>query len=92
MRFSLMAPFVLALAACAAPDPQPVTVAAADPSEMHVECHQESSLGSTVIHKVCTRTPSAAEMNQQNDQLLHQLPNAYLAHPAVGSGLKPVSQ
>ncbi len=93
MRLCLIASLALSLAACAAPE-QPAVVASATPdtSEVHLECHQESSMGSNVIHKVCTRTQSDAEHSLQAETLQHQLPNAYLAHPAAGSGLAPVTR
>lgn len=93
MRLCLIAPLALALAACAAPEPPAVVASAApDTSEVHLECHQETSMGSNVIHKVCTRTQSDAERSQQAEALQHQLPNAYLAHPAAGSNLAPVTR
>ena len=49
-------------------------------------------MGSNVVHKVCTRTQSDAERSQQVEALQHQLPNAYLAHPAAGSNLAPVTR
>lgn len=85
MRFYFIAPLVLALAACAAPEPQPV-VALSDPNAVPVEmeCHQEASLGSNMIHKVCTRKQTDAERavvqadiaNQLHTMGTHSLPKS----------------
>ena len=86
MRLHVIAPLLLCLAACATPEPAPV-VAAADPNAQPVEleCHQESSMGSNMIHKVCTRKQTDAERAQTQQTLRDSLPNASLNHQAAGS-------
>jgi hypothetical protein len=94
MRLCFLAPFVLVLAACASP-PEETQVAAAspaDPADVHMECHQESDAGSFLIHKVCTRTQSSADMARTQADLMHSLPNASLYHQAAGSLIKPTNQ
>ena len=88
MRFCFIAPFVLALAACAAPEPQPVAVAAADPNapKPELECHQETSMGSNVIHKVCTKKLTEEERIAQQEALRNGLPNSSLSHQAPSAG------
>jgi hypothetical protein len=62
MRLYVIAPFVLALAACAAPVPTTV-VAMSDPNAQPVEmeCHQETSTGSNMIHTVCHKKQTDGE-------------------------------
>ena len=87
MRFCFIAPFVLALAACAAPEPQPV-VALSDPNAapVEMECHQETSMGSNLIHKVCTKKLTEQERIAQQEAIRNGLQNSSIAHPAAGSG------
>lgn len=88
MRFCFIAPFVLALAACAAPEPQPAVVAAADPNAapVELECHQESSMGSNLIHKVCTKKLTEEERIAQQEAIRNGLQNSSLNHQAPSAG------
>ncbi len=74
MRAYFIAPAVLALAACAAPEPQPV-VALSDPNATPVamECHQEASLGSNMIHKVCSPKQTDAQRAEVQAEIANQL-------------------
>ncbi len=74
MRFFFIAPAVLALAACAAPEPQTV-VAMSYPNATPValECHQEASLGSNMIHKVCAPKQTDAQRAEVQADLANQL-------------------
>ena len=74
MRLYFIAPAVLALAACAAPEPQSV-VALSDPNAQRVEleCHQEASLGSNMIHKVCAPKQTDAQRAEVQAELANQL-------------------
>ena len=74
MRFYFIAPAVLALAACAAPEAQSV-VALSDPNapRVELECHQEASLGSNMIHKVCAPKQTDAQRAEVQAELANQL-------------------
>ncbi len=74
MRIYFIAPVVLALAACAAPEPQSV-VALSDPNapKVELECHQEASLGSNMIHKVCAPKQTDAQRAEVQAELANQL-------------------
>ena len=77
MRFSFIAPLILSLAACAAPEPTQVAAASpADGSARRVECHQESDMGSNMIHKVCRPVLTDAEeaaLHEQVSDKLHEM-------------------
>jgi hypothetical protein len=72
MRFYFIAPAVLALAGCAAPESQ---VALSDPNapRVELECHQEASLGSNMIHKVCAPKQTDAQRAVVQADLANQL-------------------
>jgi hypothetical protein len=74
MRLHLIAPLVLVLAACAAPDTAPV-VALSDPNakSVEMECHQETSMGSNLIHKVCFRKQTDGERAEVQADIANQL-------------------
>ena len=88
MRLAFMASLVLALAACAAPEQTQVASASpADPDGRRVECHQESDLGSNMIHKVCTQTMTDAERARIANELANKM------HNMTSGGLpKPANQ
>jgi len=75
MRFAFIAPVVLALAACATPEPEQtqVVAVASTPSSSHLECHMEAAIGSNMIHKVCERTLSDAERAQAQEEISNKL-------------------
>ncbi len=76
MRLAFVAaPVVLALAACAAPQPEKteVVAVASTPASAHLECHQESDTGSNMIHKVCRRTLSDGERQQEQEDISAKL-------------------
>ena len=102
MRFLLLAPVLLALghaamAADAASAPtgtaaQSVAVSAsgavAEPEAPKFTCHQESAIGSMMMHKVCTKVPTEAERNSLQEAMRENLPNNSIAHPAAAPGRK----
>lgn len=89
MRFYLLAPLVLVLGACAAPAPEPTTVASAAPMDgQKTECHNENDTGSMMMHKVCTRPQTEAERNSMQESMRQNLPNNSIAHPAAGAAMK----
>jgi hypothetical protein len=76
MRFFVIAPVVLALAACAAPAPEPaqqVALSSPDAKPAELECHQESSMGSNLIHKVCTPKQTDAQRAEMQAEIASQL-------------------
>jgi len=75
MRFAFLAPVVLLLGACAAPEPQPTQVAAASPSQQTPElvCHKESPMGSNMIHTVCEKKLTDAEQAQVQEAISNKL-------------------
>jgi hypothetical protein len=76
MRLAFVAaPVVLALAACAASQPEKTEVVAVEstPASSHLECHQESDMGSNMIHKVCRRTLNDAERQQEQADIAAKL-------------------
>ena len=88
MRLAFTAPFVLALAACAAPEPTQVAAAdSAGTPARRVECHQESDIGSNMIHKVCTQQMTDAERARLNAELANKMHEM-----TVGGLVKPANQ
>jgi hypothetical protein len=76
MRLAFVAaPIVLALAACASPEPEKteVVAVASTPGSSHLECHQESDTGSNMIHKVCRRTLNDGERQQTQEDISTKL-------------------
>jgi len=85
MRPILLVPLVLALGACAAPQPVTVADASTNASGTPLVCHQEAVTGSSLIHTVCTKPQTEAERNALQEDLRRMPPNNLIAHPAAGS-------
>ena len=85
MRFAFMAPLVLALAACAAPEQ--TQVAAAGPAAtapQQLECRKESDIGSLMIHTVCSPKLTDAQRAQAQSELanaMHKMTTGSLPDP-----------
>ena len=85
MRFTYIAPLVLALAACATPEPAQVVAAnTAAPANPQMECHKESDIGSNMIHTVCTPKMNDAERSHAQAELanaMHRMTTGSLPDP-----------
>ena len=93
MRTLFIAAAVLSLSACASNESGLVSatapvVVASNSTELTAQtklvCHKEASLGSQMLHTVCTAPQSDADRNATQQELRNMATPNSVAHPGIG--------